>query len=184
MTIFISLMALGSAAYFTVEGRATNIITTGPVEMELRDMQLVGEEEIPYPTKTITNVMPAHTISKIPYVVGLESTQPFYTRVKGDVTVTVNGEENADGLQYISLNYDTDKWEQGADGWWYYEGQVKKDDKVALFTEVTFSPKMPNEYQNCTVTINVSAQATQVKNKPVPEAGYTAIVGWPTENAQ
>ena len=39
--VFVSLLALGSAAYFTVEGRATNIITTGKVDMALHEMQLV-----------------------------------------------------------------------------------------------------------------------------------------------
>jgi len=184
MTIFISLMALGSAAYFTVEGRATNIITTGTVEMELQEMQLVGEEEIPYPTQTITGVMPSQKVSKIPYIVGVEGTQPFYTRVKVDVTVLVEEKVDEAGLKYILINYDTENWEQGADGWWYYKGEVEAKDRVALFTEVTFAPEMPNEYQNCTVTIDVSAQATQVKNNPVPEAGYTAIVGWPEADAQ
>ena len=189
MTIFISLMALGSAAYFTVEGRATNIITTGTVDMKLEEMQLVGKEEVPYPTKTITGVMPSQKVSKIPYIVGVEGTQPFYTRVKVDVTVLVEEKVDEAGLKYILINYDTENWEQGADGWWYYKGEVEAKDRVALFTEVTFAPEMPNEYQNCTVTIDVSAQATQVKNNPVPvdengESDFTAIVGWPVKNAQ
>jgi len=185
MTIFISLMALGSAAYFTVEGRATNIITTGTVDMELEEMQLVGEEEVPYPEdKTITGILPSQKVSKIPYIVGVEGTQPFYTRVKVDVTVLVDGEADEAGLEYIDLDYDKTNWEQGADGWWYYKGEVKEKDRVALFTEVTFAPEMPNDYQNCTVKVAVSAQATQVKNNPVPEAGYTAIVGWPEADAQ
>ena len=185
MTIFISLMALGSAAYFTVEGRATNIITTGTVDMELKEMQLVGEEEVPYPEdKTITGILPSQKVSKIPYIVGVEGTQPFYTRVKVDVTVLVDGEADEAGLEYIDLDYDKTNWEQGADGWWYYKGEVKEKDRVALFTEVAFAPEMPNDYQNCTVKVAVSAQATQVKNNPVPEAGYTAIVGWPVADAQ
>ena len=185
MTIFISLMALGSAAYFTVEGRATNIITTGTVDMELEEMQLVGEEEVPYPEdKTITGILPSQKVSKIPYIVGVEGTQPFYTRVKVDITVLVDGEADEAGLEYIDLDYDKTNWEQGADGWWYYKGEVKEKDRVALFTEVAFAPEMPNDYQNCTVKVAVSAQATQVKNNPVPEAGYTAIVGWPEADAQ
>ena len=185
MTIFISLMALGSAAYFTVEGRATNIITTGTVDMELEEMQLVGEEEVPYPEdKTITGILPSQKVSKIPYVVGVEGTQPFYTRVKVDVTVLVEEKVDEAGLEYIDLDYDKTNWEQGADGWWYYKGEVKEKDRVALFTEVAFAPEMPNDYQNCTVKVAVSAQATQVKNNPVPEAGYTAIVGWPVADAQ
>ena len=184
MTIFISLMALGSAAYFTVEGRATNIITTGTVDMELEEMQLVGEEEVPYPEDTITGILPSQKVSKIPYIVGVEGTQPFYTRVKVDITVLVEEKVDEAGLKYILPNYDKTNWEQGADGWWYYKGEVKEKDRVALFTEVAFAPEMPNDYQNCTVKVAVSAQATQVKNNPVPEAGYTAIVGWPEADAQ
>ena len=179
-TVFISLMALGSAAYFTVEGRATNVITTGAVEMSLQEMQLVEGEEVPYPEDTITGVMPGRTVSKIPYVVGEAATQPFYTRVKVALAVTgVDGKVLS--TEHVTPNYDRVNWILGEDGWWYYMGQIKAGDKVALFTEVAFAETMPNEYQDCTVEIDISAQAVQVKNNPVPEAGYTAIPGWPAE---
>lgn len=180
-TVFLSLMALGSAAYFTAEGRATNVITTGAVEMSLQEMQLVEGEEVPYPEDTITGVMPGRTVSKIPYVVGEEATQPFYTRVKAQLTITLADGKVAETNEYVAPNYDEENWSLGEDGWWYYQGQVKAGDKVALFTEVAFAETMPNEYQDCTVEIDISAQAVQVKNNPVPEAGYTAIPGWPAE---
>ena len=180
-TVFISLMALGSAAYFTVEGRATNVITTGAVEMTLQEMQLVEGEEVPYPEDTITGVMPGRTVSKIPYVVGEEATQPFYTRVKAVLTITLADGTVPETNEYVFPNYDRENWILGEDGWWYYKGQVKAGDKVALFTEVAFAETMPNDYQDCTVEIDISAQAVQVKNNPVPEAGYTAIPGWPAE---
>lgn len=180
-TVFLSLMALGSAAYFTAEGRATNVITTGAVEMSLQEMQLVEGEEVPYPEDTITGVMPGRTVSKIPYVVGEEATQPFYTRVKAQLTITLADGKVAETNEYVAPNYDEENWILGEDGWWYYQGQVKAGDKVALFTEVAFAETMPNEYQDCTVEIDISAQAVQVKNNPVPEAGYTAIPGWPAE---
>ncbi len=189
MTIFISLMALGSAAYFTAEGRATNIITTGAVEMSLQEMQVVGEEEIPYPDEKITGVMPGRTVSKIPYVVGEEGTQPFYTRVKVDTTITLADGTEPETNKYVTLNYNEDNWVEGADGWWYYQGTVEANDRVALFTEVAFNPKMPNTYQDCEVVIKVTAQAVQVKNNPVPvaesgEPDYTAILGWSVEIAE
>ena len=189
MTIFVSLMALGSAAYFTAEGRATNVITTGMVEMELQEMQLKDGEEVPYPNKKITGVMPCQTVSKIPYVVGMENSQPFYTRVKVDVTVTAADGATEMDNKYIALNYDTINWVQGSDGWWYYQDQMTAGDKVALFTEAAFDAKMPNEYQSCTVEIDVIAQAVQVKNNIVPVDAngipdYTAIVGWPVEAAE
>lgn len=186
MTIFVSLLALGSAAYFTAEGRATNVITTGAVEMDLQEMQLKDGEEVPYPDEIITGVMPCQTVSKIPYVVGLENTQPFYTRVKVDIKVTAADGTTEMDAKYVTLDYDTENWVQGTDGWWYYQGQVNAGDKVALFTEVAFDGKMPNEYQSCTVEIAVVAQAVQVKNNPVPvdansNPDYTAIVGWSVE---
>ena len=186
--VFVSLLALGSAAYFTVEGRASNIITTGKVDMALHEMQLVpGADgqlvEDEYPDQPITGVMPGRTVSKIPYVVGQEGTQPFYTRVKVSVNVTSAEKEPLDA-RYITLNYDETNWEQGADGWWYYRGEIGPGNRAALFTQVTFDPAMDNTYQNCSVQIDVSAQAVQVKNNPVPADGYTAITGWPQENAE
>ena len=186
--VFVSLLALGSAAYFTVEGRASNIITTGKVDMALHEMQQVpGADgqlvEDAYPDQPITGVMPGRTVSKIPYVVGQEGTQPFSTRVKVSVNVTSAEKEPLDA-RYITLNYDRENWEQGADGWWYYRGEIKQGDRAALFTQVTFDPAMDNTYQNCSVQIDVSAQAVQAKNNPVPADGYTAITGWPQENAE
>ena len=186
--VFVSLLALGSAAYFTVEGRATNIITTGKVDMALHEMQLVpGADgqlvEDEYPDQPITGVMPGRTVSKIPYVVGQEGTQPFYTRVKVSVNVTSAEKEPLDA-RYITLNYDETHWEQGDDDWWYYKGEIGPGHRAALFTQVAFDPAMDNTYQNCSVQIDVSAQAVQVKNNPVPADGYTAITGWPQENAE
>lgn len=192
--VFLSLTALGSAAYFTAEGRATNVITTGKVDMALNEMQQVpgtdGElVEEDYPEDTITGVMPGRKISKIPYVVGLEDTQPFYTRVWVEITIALADGTQPETNEYITLNYDKENWVKGEDGWWYYQGIIGDGDRKALFTEVAFDPTMPNDYQNCTVEIDVSAQATQVKNNPVPKdaqgnADYTAIQGWPAVPAQ
>lgn len=39
---------------------------------------------------------------------------------------------------------------------------------------------MGNDYQNCTVTMNLQAQAVQAKNNPVPLTGTVLDVkGWP-----
>ena len=102
-------MGLGSAAYFTSDGRATNVITTGAVNFELEEMQLVNGKEEPYPTEYITGVMPGRTVSKIPYVVAAPETQPFYTRVRAEIKVILaDGTEppEADVLRYVHLNCD------------------------------------------------------------------------------
>ena len=184
LVILLSLMALGSTAYFTYEGRATNVITTGAVVMELEEMQLVDGVEIPYPKGPITSVMPGRTISKIPYVVAGADTQPFYTRMQVNTIVTLadgTPVDTAEADRYFQLNYDTENWEQSSDGWWYYLGQLDAGQRVALFTQVTIAPELPNAYQNCRVVIDVTAQATQVKNNPVHDGDYTVIMGWPED---
>ena len=66
-------------------------------------------------------------------------------------------------MNMLDLN-DTD-WIAGPDGYYYYNGAV--DPKTAttqLFSRVTFSTKMGNEYQNSTVHIYVTAEAVQTAN--------------------
>ena len=113
----LALCALGTLAYFTAEGRATNVITTGTVELTLHEMQQGADGQLAeYPDEPITGVMPGQSVSKIPYVENSGS-QPFYTRVKVAVTVT-----GADGAplpgDVVSLNVDARKWLQ-KDGWYY-----------------------------------------------------------------
>ena len=178
----LALCALGTLAYFTAEGRATNVITTGTVELTLHEMQQGADGQLAeYPGEPITGVMPGQSVSKIPYVENSGS-QPFYTRVKVAVTVT-----GADGAplpgDVVSLNVDARKWLQ-KDGWYYCAEPVAsgEENRVALFDTVTFSADMGNAYQNCTVAIDIEAQAVQVKNNPIPAGGTVLDVqGWPAE---
>ena len=75
----LALCALGTLAYFTAEGRATNVITTGTVELTLHEMQQGADGQLAeYPDEPITGVMPGQSGSKIPYVENSGS-QPFST---------------------------------------------------------------------------------------------------------
>ncbi len=176
----LALCALGTLAYFTAEGRATNVITTGTVELTLHEMQQGADGQLAeYPDEPITGVMPGQSVSKIPYVENSGS-QSFYTRVKVAVTVT-----GADGAplsgDVVSLNVDARKWLQ-KDGWYYCAEPVAsgEENRVALFDTVTFAADMGNAYQNCTVAIDIEAQAVQVKNNPIPAGGTVLDVqGWP-----
>ena len=46
-----------------------------------------------------------------------------------------------------------------------------------------FDPRMGNEYQNCTVNINIYAQAVQTANNN-PEGGVTEVKGWPDDTTK
>ena len=111
--------AVGTWAFFTREAIATNVITTGTVEMELYEMQDENGELKEYPNEPIGNVMPGLCVSKIPYIEKV-GTQPFWTRAK--VTVTILGADGqplpteVEGVEMVSVNVDGEAWLL-EDGW-------------------------------------------------------------------
>ena len=190
--VFVSLLALGSAAYFTVEGRATNIITTGTVSLGLDEhleegkwTEIKDSNDVTVAWRLEDRVMPGMTVAKKPTLKN-DGTQPFFLRAKVQVTVTpANGGEDLPN-SVVLLRQMPSGWTEQADGWLYYtpEGSdaVAPGAEVVLFDGVKLAEEAGNQYQNSTVTITVQAQAVQVKNNP----GETALTaqGWPQENAE
>ena len=190
--VFVSLLALGSAAYFTVEGRATNIITTGTVSLSLDEhleegkwTEIKDSNDVTVAWRLEDRVMPGMTVAKKPTLKN-DGTQPFFLRAKVQVTVTPahGGEDLPNSV--VLLQQMPSGWTEQADGWLYYtpEGSdaVAPGAEVVLFDGVKLAEEAGNQYQNSTVTITVQAQAVQVKNNP----GETALTaqGWPQENAE
>ena len=187
--VFVSLMALGSAAYFTVEGRTTNIITTGTVSLRLDEHLEEGKWTEVKDSNAVTvawqlndRVMPGMTVAKKPTLKN-DGTQPFFLRAKVQVTVTNGGEVLPSSV--VLLQQMPSGWTE-QDGWLYYtqEGSdaVAPGAEVVLFDGVKLAEEAGNPYQNSTVTITVQAQAVQVKNNP----GETALTaqGWPEADAE
>lgn len=186
--VFVSLMALGSAAYFTVEGRATNIITTGTVSLSLDEHLEEGkwteikDNDVTVAWQLKDRVMPGMTVAKKPTLKN-DGTQPFFLRAKVQVTVTNGGEVLPSSV--VLLQQMPSGWTE-QDGWLYYmpEGSdaVAPGTEVVLFDGVKLAEEAGNPYQNSTVTITVQAQAVQVKNNP----GKTALTaqGWPEADAE
>ena len=108
-------------------------------------------------------VLSGSVVNKVVYVENV-GTGAFYTRVKITPEILNADSERmpldpSEHLLVLDLN-DTD-WIAGADGYYYYNGAV---DPKQLFSRVTFSTKMGNEYQNSTVHIYVTAEAVQTAN--------------------
>lgn len=187
--VFVSLMALGSAAYFTVEGRATNIITTGTVSLSLDEHLEEGKWTEVKDSNAVTvawqlndRVMPGMTVAKKPTLKN-DGTQPFFLRAKVQVTVTNGGEVLPSSV--VLLQQMPSGWTE-QDGWLYYtqEGSdaVAPGAEVVLFDGVKLAEEAGNPYQNSTVTITVQAQAVQVKNNPGTDA--LTAQGWPEADAE
>lgn len=179
--ICLSILATSTLAYFTDVETARNVITSGGIDIEVMEQQLVNGTLQPYPSDPIP-VMPATTVSKIVSVQNVE--QPAWVRMSYTVTfydadeqvMEIPAEELA---KVILIDTDSENWTM-KDGWWYYNAAVKTGETTEpLFETVRFSgPDMDNKYQNTTVVIDVTAQAVQTANN-----GTSALdaQGWSAE---
>lgn len=179
--MLLSLIAGGTLAYFTVEGTARNVITTGGVQIELVEQRLVDGDLQPYPNEPIA-ILPATTVSKIVTVRGVDQTA--WVRARYTVTaLDAAGEPldvSASELKTaVVIEPDSENWTY-SDGWWYCREAVSADESTApLFESVCFSgADMGNEFQGGSVAVDVTVQAVQTANN-----GETVLdaAGWPAE---
>lgn len=176
--ICVSILASTTLAYFTDMGTARNVITSGGIAIEVVEQQMADGSLKPYPAEPVS-IMPGTTVSKIVAAKSLQ--QPAWIRMCYTVTVfDADGEPMEIPAQelekLILIAQDTDDWTL-KDGWWYYSAGVSAGQSTApLFEQVEFATNMGNQYQNCTVVIDVTAQAVQKANN-----GATVLeaAGWP-----
>ena len=179
--ICLSILATTTLAYFTDKETARNVITSGGISVRVVEQQMADGVMQPYPEEPI-RIMPGATVSKIVSVSSLE--QAAWIRLSYAVTVlSPDGEEMtvpADELaKLVIITPDGESWTQ-KDGWWYYDGALGNGETAEpIFDSVGFNgPDMGNEYQNCSILIDVTAQAVQKANN-----GDTALAaaGWPED---
>lgn len=174
----------GTMAYFTADDVATNVITSGKIDIKLNEVTLKVDPETgeSIPFENVTGVMPNEQIDKIVSVENINLAEPAYIRVWVGPEIKLS-DENADkqgnvdyGLIIIDFN---DKDWTYKEGYWYYNKVLNTSAETEpLFTKVEFSKDMGNMYQDAQVTVHVVAQAVQSKNNP----GTSALTaqGWPS----
>ena len=171
LAICIATLAAGTLAYFTSEGKAHNVITTGGVEIAVQEW---ADEDKQTPFEDLEGIMPGMTVTKIAEIKNTGASDAWI-RVKVEKSIKLQGDGTPDtGLVELALN--TADWTE-KDGYYYYTKVLKPGEVTApIFTAVTFKPDMGNEYQNATATVDVSAQAVQTANN-----GTSALTasGWP-----
>ena len=175
LAICIATLAAGTLAYFTSEGKAHNVITTGGVDIEVREWANDDKTE---PFEDLTGVMPGTSATKIAEVANTGASEAWIrVGVEKDIRLPEIDPEVEIDPDVVALDIDTVHWTDGGDGYFYYNEPVKPGEVTApIFTAVTFKPEMGNEYQNATATVDVSAQAVQTANN-----GDTVMdaKGWP-----
>lgn len=177
LAITIATIASGTLAYFNAEETAHNVITSGGISIELVE---VDEDGKPFPTEGISGVMPGTQVTKKVTIQNQDENHSNTAWVRAKIVKSIVLDNHAmdevdDGL--IVLDIDTKKWtEQGE--WYYYTKKLPVNGETEpLFTKVTFSEDMDNKYQNCTVTIDVYAEAVQYDNNGTT---WEDAAGWPT----
>lgn len=172
LAMLVAIFAAGTLAYFTADGKAHNVITTGGVDIAVQEW---ADEAKTQPFEDVTGIMPGMTVTKIAEIKNT-SASDAWVRVKLTKRIQLKGDGTPDtGL--VALHYNTAAWTQGEDGYWYYSKALKSGEVTEpVFTDVTFNVAMGNEYQNATATVDVAAQAVQTANNG---STVTDAQGWP-----
>ncbi len=183
LVICTAILASSTIAYFTAEETAHNVITTGYIDITLvEEMEQSDGTKVPFPDTPIGGAMPGTSVSKM---VSVDNTGDNTAWIRLGVKVRITAADGrtelpiqlGDGTPAVSYTVDWTKWTM-KDGWYYYNESVAPDASTALlFDRVHFSPAIGNAYQGCTVSVDVTAQATQTANN-----GDTVMdaAGWPT----
>lgn len=167
VVLILALLAAGTFAYFTKNARATNVITTGTISIRLNDSITGGTEKENGSGWTLSGVMPGQAVEKAVSVTNT-GTSPAWLRVKLDIAVEMAAgkTDTWQGQNVLQFAVNPD-WFLAEDGYYYYSEPVAADAETErLFQSGTLmlNPQLPNDYQGCTVTVAVQAQAVQVKN--------------------
>ena len=197
LAICATMLASGTLAYFTVKDKAHNVITSSKVGIEL--IEKTKDEngaEVDFPKEGISGVMPGDSVSKIVSVKN-NGEATAWIRVWVNTAISEPGDPltnptiknlpltiNVDGKEIPVVTYTVDntKWTY-EDGYYYFNKPVELEKSTdILFEEVHFAKEMGNEYQKCKVMIDISAEAVQYANNPIPDGGdVTDVKGWPAE---
>ena len=158
--ILVTLLTQPSLAYYTVIGRATNVVTSGNIDLKIHEKTENGEN---FPEEGV-EVIPGDIVSKEVTVENVCG-HPFYLRL-----ALVNGSDNTDinPEEAFHIEINTDKWKRQNDGYYYYH-QILEPGKTTepLFSKVEIvGSKVDQTHAGSVLKLTVKAHAVQSENNP------------------
>ena len=168
--ILMTVLTQPTLAYYTTIGKATNVVTSGDIELQIHERTADGSA---FPAEGIY-IIPGDIVSKQVSVENICG-HPFWLRVKL-VSGTDSKDLNPD--ECMKLNIDTTSWTY-VDGYYYFNkillpGETTKP----LFTEVEIvGSKVDQRNIGSTLSLTVSAYAVQSENNPARYPWEAS--GWP-----
>lgn len=173
VVILATLITQQTLAYYTVLGKATNVVTSGDIALKINEKTDTGED---FPTEGVT-VIPGDVVSKI---VSVENTcqHPFYLRVK-----LVNSSDSAALMpqECLKVDLNTAYWTQAQDGYIYYNRVLEPGQTTEpVFTQVeVVGTAIDRENIGSTLNLTVKAFAVQSEHNSAEHPWDAA--GWPAE---
>jgi len=168
--IVVTFFSQGTLAYYSTVGRATNVVTSGDIQLIIHEKTDAGTD---FPAEGVY-IIPGDIVSKRVSIENVCS-HPFYLRVK-----IINGvnDEALSSDDCFKLNIDENNW-MLVDGYYYYKKIVQPGETTPeVFTKVEIvGSKVDNSYIGKTLELTVAAHAVQSENNPA-DAPWLAS-GWP-----
>ncbi len=172
----LTFLSQGTLAYYQTVGKATNVVTSGSIQMKIHEKTDAGTE---FPKEGVY-VIPGDVVSK---KVSVENVcdHPFYLRVR--VVYGINS-QTLPVEDCFKLNINEENW-TFHDGWYYYKGIVEPGQTTPnVFSHVEIvGAKVDTGYIGKTLTLTVDAQAVQSENNPIADGNTYNASGWPKEGA-
>lgn len=170
-TVLIIVISQGTLAYYTTIGKATNVVTSGNIQLKIHEETVGGAE---FPEEGIV-VIPGDVIIK-KVTIENDCEHPFYVRVKLESRIS-NGQLSVEDCLKPYLN-EAD-WVSRDDGYVYYTKVVQpREVTTAVFEQVEIvGSKVDQTYIGEALILDVTAQAVQSKNNEA-ENPWDAQ-GWP-----
>ena len=174
VAILFTTITQGSLAYFSTIGKATNVITSGDIQMKIHEKTDQGTD---FPVDGVY-IIPGDVVSKQVSVENI-CDQPFYLRVK--IVYGIDSQE-LPSKECFKLNINENDW-QLVDGWYYYKSILEPGQITPLvFSHVEIvGDSVDNAYIGKTLTLTVKAQAVQSKNNPIVGTDTYTASGWPED---
>lgn len=172
VAIFLTILTQPTLAYYTTIGKATNVVTSGGIRLQIHEKTADGSE---FPKEGVY-VIPGDIISKQVTVENV-CNHPFFLRVKL-VSGTTNEALTPDDC--LKLDIDTVNWTY-KDGYYYYNQILQPDETTpALFTQVEIvGSQVDQPHIGSTLSLTVNAYAVQSENNSA-EYPWEAS-GWPAD---
>lgn len=170
--ILMTVLTQPTLAYYTTIGKATNVVTSGDLQLRIHEKTADGSD---FPAEGVY-IIPGDIVSKQVSVENVCS-HPFYLRVK---LVSGATHEALTAEDCLKMDIDTVNWTY-MDGYYYFNRILQPGEITpTLFTQVEIvGSKVDRSHIGSTLSLTVNAYAVQSENNPAQHPWLAS--GWPAD---